>query len=136
MTGKPLPIELTNLNARSGKMYWATVVCFDTQYQITRDFFRAWKHAGAHYKIYSGVFGYLDRIFRNDFAVSVALSKLFDGFVPTEVELPYAIPTLFTDNRLLSVDPIDVEGIGKLSTDLHVMHKKSLLEAVCQLPGF
>ena len=136
VTGKELPMELVRLNARSSKMYWATIVCFDKTTELSAQFFKNWKHAGSHYRIYGDVFGYLDRVFRNDFAVSVALNRLFDGLIPNEVELPYSIPTAFTDTRILSVEPLKLEGAGAMVGDLHVMHKKSLLEAVCQLQAF
>jgi hypothetical protein len=59
-----------------------------------------------------------------------------EGVGTTQFDLPYSLPTAMPDLMVDSVEPLVLDKSGRVFSDVHVMHKKSLLEKVCGLSGF
>jgi hypothetical protein len=117
-------------------MYWATIVMFDALSPQAIKFFDYWSKVSLNYAYYANLFKFDPSLYRNDFAVTLALHLLNGGVPTTEYDLHYTIPTATPDVSVESVEPLRLRGIGKCYHDVHVLNKKSLLEAVCGVTGF
>jgi hypothetical protein len=131
-----VPDYLQKLHTTTIPMHWASVICFDKHAPVTKRFFRHWREAIKHYSYYAKVFRYEPELFRNDYVVTVAHHLLTGGVGTTVYDLPYSLPTAMPDLTVESVEPLVLEKAGRVFSDVHVMHKKSLLEKICNLSGF
>lgn len=131
-----LPVSLKKLSAIGPPMFWATLVLFNKVSPVAQRFFNEWSQVTKDYQHYSKVFQLSDGTVRNDFAVSVAMHKMFGGTVPSGLRLPYSIPTALPEEQVKTLTPLTLSTCGPVPYDVHVFNKKSLLEAVCGLQGF
>jgi hypothetical protein len=132
----PIPAYLEKLHPTTVPMYWASVICFDKTSPESKRFFKHWRDAIRFYGYYSKLFKYEPDLFRNDFVVTVAHHLMTEGVGTTQFDLPYSLPTAMPDLMVDSVEPLVLDKAGRVFSDVHVMHKKSLLEKVCGLSGF
>lgn len=132
----PIPAYLEKLHAATIPMYWASVICFNKHSSVSKRFFQHWRDAIRYYGYYANLFKYEPGLFRNDFVVTIAQHLLSGGVGTTEYDLPYSLPTAMPDLVVDSVEPLVLDKAGRVFSDVHVMHKKSLLEKVCGLSGF
>lgn len=131
-----VPVSLKKLSAVGPSMFWATIVMFNRLSPVAQRFFDEWSQVIKTYQHYSSVFQLSDGTVRNDFAVSVAIHKMFEGTVPSGIRLPYSIPTALPEEHVTSLTPLSLSTCGAVPYDVHVFNKKSLTEAVCGLKGF
>jgi hypothetical protein len=136
LSNTEIPQYLKKLHTTTLPMYWATIICFDKSAPASKKFFQHWRAAIANYAYYAKLFKYEHELFRNDFAVTVAHHLLSEGVGTTEYDLPFSMPTAMPDIRVKGIEPLTLENAGRVYSDVHVMHKKSLLEQVCGLSGF
>lgn len=136
LSNEPIPEYLEKLHAVTLPMYWASIICFDKHSPVSKKFFSNWREAIQFYGYYSKLFKYEPDLFRNDFAVTIAHHRLTGGVGTTEYDLPFSLPTAMPDLTIESVEPLVFKEAGRVFSDVHVMHKKSLLERVCDLSGF
>jgi hypothetical protein len=136
LSNQAIPAYLEKLHPTTIPMYWASVICFDKTSPVTQRFFKHWREAIRYYGYYAKLFKYEPELFRNDFAVTVAHHLLTGGVGTTMYDLPFSLPTAMPDLTIESVEPLVLDKAGRVFSDVHVMHKKSLLEQVCGLSGF
>ena len=116
-------------------MYWATVVYFKKGTHA-KMIFDTWRSVYKNYAFYSELFGFNKAPFRNDYAMSIA-HQMCNGYSNTQT-FDYALPALASSDSIL--DYVDGRWILKYqyknsynalryTGDLHVMNKKSLLDA-------
>jgi hypothetical protein len=138
--GQVLAQDVTHLGTSEIPMYWATVIFFDRS-DLSRAFFRSWHSVMQNWDHWAAYLRLPGSLVRNDFAVTLALRRLFPTGVPSEVDLPLTLHTLpyywsLTDLRPLKatvddgtgglyttfIPPVDLTGL-----DVHVINKKSLI---------
>lgn len=114
-------------------MYWATVMYWRKE-QDAEEVFKMVEMVQDNYTHYAALYGFPDKPFRNDYALSIALATLSGHVRPTEF-IPWQLATtdvdvvveLDGDNATLKYDD---NGVAKYLTlsgqDLHVMNKKCL----------
>lgn len=116
-------------------MRWATVVYFKKSTHA-KMIFDTWRSVYKNYAFYSELFGFNKAPFRNDYAMSIA-HQMCNGYSNTQT-FDYALPALASSDSIL--DYVDGRWILKYqyknsynalryTGDLHVMNKKSLLDA-------
>jgi hypothetical protein len=127
------PSDMQELGPDGLEMWWATLICFNRSL-VAQTFFLVWKQILTDYQFYIDSMGLSAGLVRNDFAVTLALNRLFAGSIPSEIDMPLALPTLTNRNQVTSLWPVTfLKGEEKIPIphiDVHVMHKKSLLEVL------
>lgn len=131
--GEDLSQDMRILSHSSGvPMRWATVVCFDKESDVARQFFKNWQQARRFYSAYSSIYGFSERPLRNDFCVTIAAERMSGG--GQSMELNYEIPTLMPAIEVSSLEPIRVTDpngfVSRIVSDVHVMNKKSILSCI------
>lgn len=125
--------DMVELSPDGLKTWWATLFCFDRSL-IAQTFFLIWKQVLTDYQFYVDTMGLSGNLVRNDFAVTIALNRLFNGAIPHQVHMPLALHTLTTQFEVTSLWPVTFRkgeaDIELPHIDIHVMHKKSLLEVI------
>lgn len=120
---------------RSLHHYWATVLFFRKD-QTSRDFFSVMQMVADNYKHYADLYGFRSTPFRNDYAVSIALTTIY-GHLPDLVpEIPWSMASAAGDIEISNVDGdrFDLEYTSDKSRkrlqlqgqDFHFMNKKEL----------
>lgn len=127
----------TYISSTGINLFWATTIMF-TKNNFTKKIFDLVTHIKSNYKRYAEIYRFDNRIYRNDFAFSLAIHML-SGF---ENDSQYRLPSLLTS---LDKDTLlDVSTTGKLSflidkldmsylvasidgLDMHVMNKQSIM---------
>jgi hypothetical protein len=136
LSNNPMGPEFQRLSQYGPPMYWATIIMFQKAAPLAKKFFQEWFEIQKYYTYFASLCGFEPELYRNDYAVSIALYRLFGGLAMPSVDLPYSIPTALPDLLVKEVEPIRLTEVGKIYSDVHVMHKKSLLEAICRVQGF
>lgn len=143
LDGTPFPEEMSTLGPNGPAMYWATVFTFDRSAE-SQAFFLYWKAAIENWDYYCDYFRLPGKLVRNDFAVTIALHKMFDAVgIPYRIDFPFSLLTLPHQWEVTSVDP-DIEAVNphapigdnnrlSLFGDTHVMNKKSLIERLANV---
>lgn len=119
------------------RMLWATTVMF-TKNEDTKVFFDLVEHIRKNYKQFADLFRFDDRIFRNDIAFSVARHILYgfeqdkDYYLPpvlsiTDKDMLYDVDELGSLIALVSPKLNDEYCAVKITTDLHIMNKQSII---------
>jgi hypothetical protein len=118
------------------KLLWATTVMF-TKNENTKTFFDLVEHIRENYKSFANLFRFDDRIYRNDISFSIAKHIMY-GF---ETDNEYTLPDILSitdkdylshidNNNLIVLASPRSDGnycAAKISNDLHVMNKQSIL---------
>lgn len=117
------------------EMRWATVVYFKKS-KHAEQIFRTWETVYENYPYYANLFGFNKTPFRNDFAMSIA-HQICNGYANTAT-FDYSLPALSSSDSILDYDNgrwllkyqlKDTHNVIRYKGDLHVMNKKSLLDA-------
>lgn len=132
----PMPSDMAVLGDSGLRMYWATVLYFDRSAESSLFFFH-WKTILDNWQFYVDYFRLLGPLVRNDFAVTLALHKLFwKSGIPSRVDLDLVLQTLPATWSINSLDPLTISSsstkkpIRLLPIDVHVLNKKSILECI------
>jgi hypothetical protein len=121
------------------EMRWATVVYFKKSERAKR-IFDAWRMVYENYAYYADLFGFSKSPFRNDFAMSIA-HQICNGYTNIST-FDYALPALSSSDSvldyangrwLLKYQYKESHNVVRYTGDLHVMNKRSLLEAADKL---
>jgi len=130
-----LPEDLSTVGPDGLPMYWATVLVFNKS-PVARQFFQYWKDVIHNWEVYVTLFRLHSPLLRNDFAVTIALHRMFwSQGIPLEISLGLKLATVphywkafsITDQHLVfTTDGVEVITVPNL--DLHVLNKKSLIE--------
>lgn len=124
-------------------LYWATTVMF-TKNQSTKTFFDTVQTIRDNYKLFSEIYRFDNRIYRNDISFSIA-KHMLDGFrTNTEYSLP-PVNTVYDSDILESVKSdgnliflISQNGnfyspLATKNIDVHIMNKQSIIRCKDQL---
>jgi hypothetical protein len=129
-------------------MYWATVVYFRKS-ETARILFDLVAHVREHYEFYRHLYGFPGRLYRNDYAFSIA-AHVLNGFSQGDVIAPLPVPTLLTSfdtDELIGVparneaifligDPAEEHRFRVTRTrglSVHCMNKFSLVRMAPQI---
>jgi hypothetical protein len=121
------PVRVSSI---SMQMCWATVVYF-TKCKFSESVFSFMETIRNNWQYYSMLYNFNSDLFRNDYALSIALHAL-SGFDRHRTRLPIKLHTIFTSIEILDVRDDEVvfathSGINKIKgTNLHVMNKIDL----------
>ena len=118
-------------------MWWATVCCFDKS-ETTQNIFTMWKMIQDNWYHYSRLYKFTQDLFRNDYALSIALSTVY-GHQLNIPSIPWPLFTSFYDVYLNQLDDdnfkLNYVRMGKKelhqnlrldNCDLHIMNKPDL----------
>jgi hypothetical protein len=130
--GSSLPSSLQYVNGEHGlTTAWATAVLMRRSPFCTR-LFKLFNYVRQHYTYFAKLYGFSSALFRNDFALSVALKMAYGNSVVPEW-LWFRYVHAMTES-IVSLGPITLDNRGvKLEyevSDVHAVHKKSLLECI------
>ena len=115
-------------------LWWATVLVFDKS-EFCKDLFDVWQMVENNYQYYANFFGFSQRQFRNDYALSIALLLCSGNTVNTNCEIPWPLFNVDTEVAYKgdSVYYAKMENGKKVHkritvnhADLHVMGKSYL----------
>lgn len=84
----PGTVEIKTLGRKAVDQWWATVVVFDRS-DFSEDVFRCWQMIEQHYTHYADMFGFSSAMFRNDYALSLALLMANGHIMPDWAEIPW-----------------------------------------------
>lgn len=119
------------------KMYWATTVMFSKD-SNSKLFFETVNHIRDNYKLYSDIFRFNPRQFRNDIAFSIA-KHIVDGFEDINSPTLPAVLSLFdkdilddvNGNKLIFLIETNLNtfycAASSNLTDVHIMNKQSII---------
>jgi len=129
------------LHKKGIPMLWSTAIYFDKNDEVVQLFFELWGHIKDNWDFYRYLYGFSTKIYRTDFAVSIA-THMLNGFVENTLVKP------LPDNPMKYVEPKDdiqdvlSDGIRCLShkpdeewqhifvnsknENLHIMNKKAI----------
>ncbi len=109
-------------------MWWATVVVFDKHSEKAQLIFYLWQLVAENWEYYSKLYNFKASVFRNDFALSIAVHMATGMCTGASAAIPLGIPTLSSTDTIIRVDAdrivvADDEHRNAVYTDLHVMNK-------------
>lgn len=122
-----LNTPIVRVSSISMQMCWATVVYF-TKCEFARAVFEFMGTIRNHWEYYALLYNFNSDLFRNDYALSIALHTL-SGFGHGATKLPFKLHSIFTSTEIVEVRDEEVvfatsNGINKIAgTNLHVMNK-------------
>ena len=138
---KPFHALERRLHKKGIPMLWSTAIYFDKNDDIVQLFFELWNHIKDNWDFYRYLYGFSTKIYRTDFAVSIA-THMLNGFVENTLVKP------LPDNPMKYVEPKDdiqdilSDGIRCLShkpdeewlhifvnsknENLHIMNKRAI----------
>ena len=138
---KPFHLLERKLHKNGIPMLWSTAIYFDKNDKVVQLFFELWGHIKDNWDFYRYLYGFSTKIYRTDFAVSIA-THMLNGFVENTlvkslpdnpmkyVEPKDDIESVLSDGiRFLSHKP-DEEWLHMLAVskneNLHIMNKKAI----------
>ena len=102
--------------------YWATVLYF-VKGELAKDFFDIMTMIRDHYRHYADLYKFNTQPFRNDFAVSIALTAVY-GHLPENIPtIPWSMANVFSD---VSISTIDQETFVLSYDDQHRRSRRHL----------
>ena len=103
---KPFHVLERRLHKKGIPMLWSTAIYFDKNDEIVQLFFKLWGHIKNNWDFYRYLYGFSTKIYRTDFAVSIA-THMLNGFI--ENTLVKSLP----DNPMKYVEPKDdIESVS------------------------
>jgi hypothetical protein len=118
-------------------MVWATAVMF-TKSETSKNIFDMMKLVKQNWQYYSALYQFDRRVYRNDFALSIALHVL-NGYGTSAVKIPWQLPTLTTHAKIIEYTDKGIkyvyqkenrDCVGRIDHDIHIMDKKSLVDFI------
>jgi len=82
--------------------YWATVLFFRKS-DFAKQFFDVLTMVRKNYKHYSQIYKFSHYMFRNDYAVSIALSMVYGHNLDAIPSIPWSLPTCYDDIDVINV---------------------------------
>ena len=138
---KPFHILERRLHKKGIPMLWSTAIYFDKNDDMVQSFFELWNHIKDNWDFYRYLYGFSTKIYRTDFAVSIA-THILNGFIENTLVKP------LPDNPMKYVEPKDdiesvlIDGVRFLShkpdeewlhmlvvsknENLHIMNKRAI----------
>jgi len=138
---KPFHILERRLHKKGIPMLWSTAIYFDKNDGMVQSFFELWNHIKDNWDFYRYLYGFSTKIYRTDFAVSIA-THILNGFIENTLVKP------LPDNPMKYVEPKDdiesvlIDGVRFLShkpdeewlhmlvvsknENLHIMNKRAI----------
>jgi hypothetical protein len=125
------------------EMYWATVVYFKKSNEA-KCIFQMMKMIQNNYDHYGKIYRFSSGIYRNDYALSIALNTVHGHSIPTSVEIPWSLMNVEfnTDiilksntswelkfNRHVNNKVVDYR-ITTYDQDLHILNKDALFSII------
>lgn len=135
VTGQNLYKTDERLSVYTIPMVWATAVVFN-KCEFADNIFAMMKLVKEHWDYYSALYQFDRRVFRNDFALSIALHVL-GGYGTEAYPIPWRLPTLtsraeiveYTERGIKYVYEKDERNyVGRINQDIHIMNKQALPE--------
>lgn len=125
-------LEERMLSDGSIEMVWATVMYFKKT-EASELLFDMFSHVRQHWDYYRTLYRISNPIFRNDYALSIAVHALNNFEDMQYPKFPFAMTNLYYPERVLDVNlsriVVESENIPyKLIGDVHCMNKESLEE--------
>lgn len=121
-------------------LFWATVVMFKKD-NLSKMIFDMWHMVQQNYVYYAGLFKFNNQLYRNDYALSIALNTISGHMGAEEFQIPYPLINIFPDVDLSIDNEIyELKYLRNISStlrpykmklsgiDLHLMNKEKLLE--------
>lgn len=133
--GTGLAEDMRTLGPSGLPMYWATILFFDRS-NNSRLFFKTWKKIIEQWEFYVSYFRLPSSLMRNDFAVTLALHKMFwQSGIPPELNLNVTLDTVPINWQIASLGAPIIVTDKEMSVhlphrDLHVLNKISILKAL------
>ena len=137
VTGQNLYKTDERLSHYTIPMAWATAVVFNKS-ELADNVFALMKIAKEHWKYYSALYQFNPKMFRNDFALSIAL-HILKGYGTDVCSIPWRLPTLTSRARIIDYDERGIkyvyekqerDYVGRVCRDIHIMDKKSLVDFI------
>jgi hypothetical protein len=141
--GLPMEPAEIRLSDTGPRMYWATVTYFK-KCELASTFFAMVEHVAENWDYYTIVYGLPSKIFRNDYAFSIATHVINGHGVGDLIKpIPFKLFTVtdrdkihsFGDGITFLVNDRDERWkhhLVKVRTDVHCMNKYSMMEFACQ----
>jgi len=126
--------DVSNRNSLSGDCtfgkvqmphYWATVLFF-RESALAEDMFELIEMIKENWKFYSQLYQFTGALFRNDFAVSIALSIVYGHRLHAIPTIPWNLPTAVTDIEATQIDDTTFE----LTYEKHYRNKKRPMKTI------
>ena len=137
VTGQNLYKTDERLSPYTIPMVWATAVVFN-KCEFADNVFALMKLVKEHWQYYSALYQFSPKVFRNDFALSIAL-HILKGYGTEACSIPWRLPTLTSRARIIDYDERgikyvyekqDRDYVGRVCQDIHIMDKKSLVDFI------
>jgi len=137
VTGQNLYKTDQRLGVYSIPMVWATAVVFNKS-EVADNVFSLMKIVKEHWEYYSALYQFNRKMFRNDFALSIAL-HILGGYGTETYRIPWRLATLTSRAEILEYtergikyvyDKGDSDYVGRIKQDIHIMDKQSLVEFI------
>jgi hypothetical protein len=137
VTGQNLYKADKRLNSYTIPMVWATAVLFD-KCNFSENVFTMMKLVKEHWEYYSSLYQFNRKVFRNDFALSIAL-HILGGYGTNTYSIPWALPTLTSRAKIIDYNERGIKYVyekqkrnyvGRVRQDIHIMDKKSLVDFI------
>lgn len=119
-------------------MLWATVVYF-TKCELAESVFKFMDTIRQNWDFYSNLYGFTASLYRNDYALSVALQALTGFGIGNYATIPGKLFTANTDTYIFAVKPdhfviaSDYRGLDRvIGESVHFMNKQNLISEVIQ----
>ena len=141
---KQAPFSERYLHPNGIPMWWSTVIYFDKSPE-SKMFFDLWSHIADNYDYYKFLYGFTGKLFRTDFCVSIAL-HILNGMQHGDFVEPIAGSLINVDQKDFIAQSKTAENYHFLAynrdepwknilvhikdQDLHIMNKRSLMEAI------
>jgi len=111
-------------------MWWATVVYF-TKSNTARAIFDSMRMVEENYEHYANLYSFKKRPYRNDYALSIALSIADGHFNADHFNIPWTLQSVVPEHTLTRTDNVyrvdyDKSWIQLSNMDFHAMGKKHL----------
>lgn len=100
---RPGHVETGHMGTLKTDMWWATVIKFDRS-QYSRDIFECWHMIEQHYHHYANLFGFSQKPFRNDFALSLALLMVNGHQQPIDIDIPWPLVNVLPEAQVKWTD--------------------------------
>lgn len=128
----------TRLANTSIPMLWATVVYF-TKSELAESVFKFMDTIRQNWDFYSNLYGFTASLYRNDYALSIALQALTGFGIGNYTTIPGKLFTANTDTYIFAVKPdhfviaSDYRGLDRvIGESVHFMNKQNLISEVIQ----
>ena len=137
VTGQNLYKTDRRLGVYSIPMVWATAVLF-RKCEFAENVFSMMKLVKQHWQYYASLYQFNPKVFRNDFALSIAL-HILGGYGTNSYSIPWQLPTLTSRAKIIDYTEQGIrylyekqgrDYVGRVQQDIHIMDKQSLVDFI------